>query len=270
MAGKARLDIGHERLMLMAPDRVFYLGLLGTPSQRKFGSLTVYASLHRPFRICLNERCWRRRRLAVVPPYVSHRIETSDPMIGSIMIEPESIEFSSLPEALNPMSCEPGDPPALARIQPAFASLQKIAPGATTDGIDADRLFMGQSLANRTLDARVAMIIDKIKQDPTFRYTAEECAAQANLSFSRFLHLFKAEVGVAFRKFRAWKRARSLLYHVNRRGALTDIALEVGYPDSTHFSHSVRQVYGLQPKEIFAGSRRLAILRHDSERIPTR
>ena len=40
---------------------------------------------------------------------------------------------------------------------------------------------------------------------------------------------------------------------------LANIALDVGYPDSTHFSHSVRQVFGLTPKSIFAGCRKLAL-----------
>jgi len=79
------------------------------------------------------------------------------------------------------------------------------------------------------------------------------------LSFSRFLHLFKQETGLTFRAFRAWKRARSLLRHVHQSTTLTDIALDTGYPDSTHFSHSIRQVYGLRPSDILAGSRRLAV-----------
>jgi AraC-like DNA-binding protein len=37
------------------------------------------------------------------------------------------------------------------------------------------------------------------------------------------------------------------------------VALDTGYPDSTHFSHSIRHTYGLKPKDIFAGSRRLRI-----------
>jgi len=84
----------------------------------------------------------------------------------------------------------------------------------------------------------------------------------AHLSFSRFLHLFKQEVGAPFRSFRTWKRARSLLHYVNRESNLAHVALDAGYPDSTHFSHSIRQVYGLKPKDIFAGSRRLAVYDH--------
>ena len=79
------------------------------------------------------------------------------------------------------------------------------------------------------------------------------------LSFSRFLHLFRENVGAPFRSFRTWKRARSLLQYVNRDANLAHVALDTGYPDSTHFSHSIRQIYGMKPKDMFAGSRRLAI-----------
>jgi AraC-like DNA-binding protein len=114
-------------------------------------------------------------------------------------------------------------------------------------------------LAPRLIDARIRQVVDGIKRDPSAPMSAQDCARSVHLSFSRFLHLFKQEVGVPFRSFRSWKRARSLLHHVNRDANLAHVALDTGYPDSTHFSHSIRQVYGLKPSDIFAGSRRLAI-----------
>ena len=66
---------------------------------------------------------------------------------------------------------------------------------------------------------------------------------------------------MTFRCFRAWKRARSFLSYVKLPN-LTEVALQIGYPDSTHFSHSIRNVYGLTPTDIRAGSRRLAIVTH--------
>ena len=246
-----------QRMMLVNPDRVFYLGLLGVPSRRCFGAFTLYVARSRPFHLCLDDHHWESQELAVIPPYVAHRIMSDDALIGSIMIEPESVDLEDLPAALTPNAS--GDLTLLARIREAYAYLQTVNE-QTAQALDADRLFLGQRLARRTLDPRVATIVDAIKGDPTGRYSASVCAEQAGLSFSRFLHLFKDEVGVSFRKFQAWKRARSLLYHVNRRQTLTSIALDVGYPDATHFSHSIRQVYGLAPKTIFAGSRRLLIL----------
>jgi AraC-like DNA-binding protein len=65
---------------------------------------------------------------------------------------------------------------------------------------------------------------------------------------------------VPYRKLRTWKRARCLLGYANGNSSLTHVALDTGYPDSTHFSHSIRQVYGLKPRDILAGSRRLRVL----------
>ena len=101
--------------------------------------------------------------------------------------------------------------------------------------------------------------------NPAEAVSAEQCAAEVHLSFSRFLHLFKEQTGMTFRAFRAWKRARSLLRYVRESTSLTDIALTAGYPDSPNFSHSIRQFYGLKPSDIVAGSRRLVL--HHAGRV---
>ena len=98
--------------------------------------------------------------------------------------------------------------------------------------------------------------IGKFSGEPV---TAASCATEAGLSASRFLHLFKQETGISFRSFRAWKRARHLLHFANRDLNLAHLAQDIGYPDSTHFSHSIRRFYGLKPRAIFSGSRDLAI-----------
>jgi len=125
---------------------------------------------------------------------------------------------------------------------------------------DFDVAFFGQPLPARTLDTRIAAVLESIKNNPSTVAAADDCAAQAGLSFSRFLHLFKEQVGAPFRNVRTWKRARSLLHHVTSDSSLVYVALDIGYPDSTHFSHSIRQTYGLKPKDIFAGSRKLRII----------
>ena len=106
--------------------------------------------------------------------------------------------------------------------------------------------------------ARAIAQIERFSGEPV---TAASCAAEAGLSASRFLHLFKQETGISFRSFRAWKRARHLLHFANQDLNLAHLAQDIGYPDSTHFSHSIRRFYGLKPRAIFSGSRDLAIYR---------
>jgi AraC-like DNA-binding protein len=71
------------------------------------------------------------------------------------------------------------------------------------------------------------------------------------------------ETGISFRAFRAWKRARHLLHFANQNLNLAHLAQDIGYPDSMHFSHSIRRFYGLKPRAIFSGSRDLAIYRSE-------
>jgi methylphosphotriester-DNA--protein-cysteine methyltransferase len=110
------------------------------------------------------------------------------------------------------------------------------------------------------LDARIALAIRQIRERPCEQFFAATCAKLTGLSFSRFVHLFKEEIGMTFRAYCAWKRARALLPYVSSACSLTDLAMQTGYPDSSHFSHSIRRIYGLRPKDILAGSRRLAVV----------
>jgi AraC-like DNA-binding protein len=42
-----------------------------------------------------------------------------------------------------------------------------------------------------------------------------------------------------------WKRARRFMDHANRDHSVTEVALDLGYPHSTHFSHSIRACFRL-------------------------
>jgi AraC-like DNA-binding protein len=252
------------KIMILGPDRILYAGLLGAPTVREFGCITVYVSLGRPFSIGRPDRDWAEAGMAVVPASTPHRVLTPERRIGVLMIEPESVDPRGLPRFLQPENpFVVADPTLRCRFQSAFLGLMRGACRTDLTGDDLDLLFFGRVLERRRLDPRVAAIAERIRREPHRLLTAEESARLSGLSFSRFLHLFKAEVGATFRGFRAWKRARSFLRYANGAPSLTDVALEIGYPDSTHFSHSIRQVYGLRPKDIFAGSRDLAIVRHE-------
>jgi AraC-like DNA-binding protein len=257
--GAPRGDSRGERLMWLTTQRVFYAGLLGAAAERSMGGHGIYVSpTGAPLRIRIGGGAWQSGELLVVPPQVPHQVTTDHRMVLNLLIESESVDPSRLPAFLQ--HCGPVDAPAFVqRVRDAHAKLLAASDSGRFDGFEFDELFFDQPLAPRTIDARIRAVVDRINADPAAQTSAEECATAVKLSFSRFLHLFKQETGVTFRAFRAWKRARSLLRHVRQAGTLTDIALDTGYPDSTHFSHSIRQVYGLRPSDILAGSRRLAV-----------
>jgi AraC-like DNA-binding protein len=246
-----------ERVMWLNADRVLYVGLLGEPSVRTLGAYSIYVSLHRPHRISIDGGEWQAAELSVVPPGTPHRILAGERMICSLLIEAETVDPERLPDYIRDGRGTVHAPEALREIREGLDRF-KFCPRHQYDRTeDFDRNFFGAALQDRPLDRRIRAVLDRIKQDPNSHTSAEDCAVASHLSVSRFLHLFKAEVGSSFRTFRTWQRARSVLYYVTQSATLANIALDVGYPDSTHFSHSIRQVYGLTPKSIFAGCRRL-------------
>ncbi len=250
-------DSGH--LMLITPDRVFYAGLLGRPRQRCLGAFHVYVALAGHLRLTPEGGEMREGELLVVQPNCQHTIESDYRTVLVVWVEPESVPAGTLDRLAGQMS---RDPAGFARcLRAAYAELLQRPLSGDVDSPSFDRLCLGEALPRRTLDPRVVKAIALINRFSGEPATAESCAAAVGLSMSRFLHLFKDQTDISFRSFRAWKRARHLLNFANQDLNLAHLAQDIGYPDSTHFSHSIRRFYGLKPRAIFSGSRDLAIYR---------
>lgn len=245
-------------MMFISIDRILYCGLLGIRSAAALGSITLHVSLGNPFLIRIDKGAWFETRSALIQPNVSHQLKSADELIATLCVEPEYVDCAAIPwmqanaeAALNRVA---------ERIQSVYARVVHENIHDISSPFDLNKALFDGTLPNRRLDPRIESTIDRMRINPYAQISAEECADNSGLSFSRFLHLFRHEVGISFRRFRAWKRARGILQHVNLDANLTDIALAAGYPDATHFSHSIRRIYGMKPKDMFAGSRRLAVL----------
>lgn len=247
---------GH--LMLITPERVFYAGLLGRPRERCPGAFHVYVAIRGSLWLTTADGRESYGELAATLPNVRHTIASDYRSAICLVIEPESVGdgvFENLAARLS------GPEAALiaARIREAYAQVQARQAGDDISNAEFDTMCFGEALPPRALDPRVVRSIAQIGRFGGEPVTAASCAAEAGLSPSRFLHLFKEETGISFRSFRAWKRARHLLHFANQDINLAHLAQDIGYPDSTHFSHSIRRFYGLKPRAIFSGSRDLAI-----------
>lgn len=256
-------DIGQKsgHLMLITPERVFYAGLLGRPSQRCSGGLNIYVSFEGRLWLTTADGRESHGEMVAVLPNVRHTIASDHRSVLSIVIEPESVHPGALEELARRLAGPEGEA-FTSRIRAAHRELREHHAGDEFSSAEFDTLCLGEALPRRELDSRVARAILQIGKFSGEPVTAASCATEAGLSSSRFLHLFKEETGISFRSFRAWKRARHLLHFANQDINLAHLAQDIGYPDSTHFSHSIRRFYGLKPRAIFSGSRDLAIYSH--------
>lgn len=255
-------EIGRKsgHLMLITPERVFYAGLLGRPRERCSGAFNIYVAIEDGLWLTTSDGRKCHGEMVAVLPNVRHTIASDYRSVLSIVIEPESV----CPGVLEDLAGRLAGPEGKAfaeRIRAAYLALRERHAGDDFSSAEFDFLCLGEALPQRVLDPRVARAILQIGRFCGEPVTAASCAAEAGLSPSRFLHLFKEETGISFRSFRAWKRARHLLHFANQDINLAHLAQDIGYPDSTHFSHSIRRFYGLKPRAIFSGSRDLAIYR---------
>jgi AraC-like DNA-binding protein len=255
MDDKSR-ESGH--LMLITPERVFYAGLLGRPRQRCSGAIHVYVAIKGGLRLAAEGAVEGYGELAVVPPNLRHTIASDYRSVICVLIEPETVCAGAF-ELLAKRLSETDRQFFVERVRAAYEQLQHQPCSGDIVSAVFDIMCFGEALPRRILDPRVVQAIGQIGQFSGDPVTAASCAAEAGLSASRFLHLFKQDTGISFRSFRAWKRARHLLHFANQDLNLAHLAQEIGYPDSTHFSHSIRRFYGLKPRAIFSGSRDLAI-----------
>lgn len=240
--------------MLITPGRIAYLGLLGSPTIRCFGAISIYVSLDRPFALTIDGET-RMSLCEIVGADTPHRISSADRVLISILVEAETLD---------------ADFP----IKDKGLLLDRIIRGFTGDHEDIldcddfDRRFFGQPLPRRMMDRRIARVTRRICALPAERHSASLYAEQAGLSISRFTHLFREQTGTTLRRFCAWKRARGVMAMVKAPDSLVDTALSAGFADSTHFSHAIRQFFGLRPKDIIAGSRLLTVVHHRALATP--
>ena len=245
----------------MDSDRALYLGRLGNPSWREMGSYTLYVSLDRPFSLRQAGGEWAEQEMAVVRPYVSHQVASPDRSIAVVLIEPESLDSTQLPCRLDGARRFNGVLTLAGRVRALRDEFKAGASSKVLFSEGLEQTLYGAPFQRKPLDPRVEYVVARIRDQPLERQVAEECASEVNLSFSRFLHLFKQEMGVPFRRYQAWRRARNVLGTMTGGPtSLTDVALDGGYPDSSHFSHTIRQVYGLRPRDIVAGSRGIELI----------
>ncbi|QAA00112.1 AraC family transcriptional regulator [Pseudoalteromonas sp. R3] len=91
-------------------------------------------------------------------------------------------------------------------------------------------------------DLDACFIADCIKPA---HWRAADVAQTLNLSKSRFLHLFKEQVGIAWRPFLLWRRLLCALQTLIIGRSATEAAYLAGFADSAHLSRTFRSTFGM-------------------------
>ncbi|MFI1500575.1 helix-turn-helix domain-containing protein [Streptomyces platensis] len=174
----------------------------------------------------------RTARSALIRPRVAHRIDAHGGRMTFCYFEPGSATERACREALG-------------------AGEEPVTVSATAELDLVRRLCAAPGRAERPdIDPRIRAAVRRLLQEPQLPDGAAEYAAAAGLSRSRFLHLFRAETGTSFRRYRMWARMLRAGRALRDFGTLTAAAAEAGFASPSHLSSSFHATFGVRPSRV--------------------
>jgi AraC-like DNA-binding protein len=229
--------------------RTLYLGPALNLSPHRNAVAVLCAGVTGDFEVA-NNRSMRHSdyvtcRTALIPANTWHHLRAGDQTMAFLYVDAQSDDYATLRAAMSRvedrigvgLAGEPGYLRALAHLhggKPWRAIREQIA------------AVLGLHVPVRR-DERIAEAIRHLHTTPAESSRLSDLAERANLSPSRFLHLFKETTGVPFRRYRLWARMGSAVRGAVSGRALTQVAHDAGFSSSSHFSAAFREMFGMAP-----------------------
>jgi AraC family transcriptional regulator len=93
-------------------------------------------------------------------------------------------------------------------------------------------------------------IIERIEANPLEQFDLAALAAESGYSYTRFIHVFRAQTGLSPHRYIMQLRlSRAKRLMPNRSLTLLEIALESGFASHAHFTHAFREHFGCAPSQ---------------------
>ncbi len=86
--------------------------------------------------------------------------------------------------------------------------------------------------------------------DPATAVSSRELAIEAGLSESRFLHLFRDELGTSLRRYRIWVRLVHAGTAIAGGANLTEAAMKSGFASPSHLADRFKSTFGLSASRL--------------------
>jgi AraC-like DNA-binding protein len=111
-------------------------------------------------------------------------------------------------------------------------------------------LDLAAPAAQRRIDPRIAAAARAIRDDPAATVSSRQLALDAGLSESRFLHLFRDELGTSLRRYRLWVRLTHAGAAIAAGDNLTTAAMKAGFASPSHLADRFKTTFGLSASQL--------------------
>ena len=238
--------------LVLGADRALYLGDMPATGLHRHACPVFLLGLSGRFALHLPGGSVVTCQSALVDTGVEHVFDPQGEQVAVMYLEPDAPET----RALLPWLARNGG----VMLDPAVRVGSRSTAHARLCSFDLSALLTFTLDAAAPLDPRISQGIRRLRQGGGDAVNRDMVATAVNLSASRFNHLFRQEAGVSFRSYRVWTQVRSALAGLATSPRLTDAALEGAFVDSSHFSRTFRQTFGMTPSSVLKPLRSVTLV----------
>lgn len=229
--------------------RTFFSGPLYDCAAHQHGAPVFLAGLYGKFRLRLPGTDWHWCRTAVIPAGVLHELAVGGEPITVLYLEPTVAGLDAFLPLLKNGQAQHG---ALVADGGEIAFMRELYEQRYRSDWTAEALrdlleYAKRKSSGAVVDPRLRQALEYLHCHNGELTPLAAVAAQAGLSPSRFQHLFVQQIGVPFRRYRAWSRMRQALTRIVSGDNFTVAAHAAGFSDSAHFCHDFRKTFGAVP-----------------------
>jgi AraC-like DNA-binding protein len=184
----------------------------------------------------------------LIPPRLTHQLTCHGTGLVSCYLEPTSDRADASRLKFGEWSGEVGV---------GHVDEERLQFTPTDDESASHWLDLAAPAADRRIDPRIAKAAGRIRDDPAAAIPARELAADAGLSESRFLHLFRDELGTSLRRYRQWARLTWAGTAIAAGDNLTEAAMKAGFASPSHLADRFKTTFGLSASQLLATNLRV-------------
>jgi AraC-like DNA-binding protein len=194
-----------------------------------------------PLTVATSDGTKRDALSALIPPRLTHQLICHGSGLVSCYMEPTSDRAESSRRKFRTWTGDIG----VTHVDEAELTFTP-----TDDESASHWLDLAAPATHRLIDPRIAAAARRIRDDPAATVPSRELAAEAGLSESRFLHLFRDELGTSVRRYRLWIRLLHAGMAIAAGHNLTTAAVEAGFASPSHLADRFKTTFGLSASQL--------------------
>ena len=194
-----------------------------------------------PLTVATADGATRTAHSVLIPPRLTHQLTCHGTGLVSCYLEPTSERADASRHKFDEWQGEVGM---------GHVDEERLQFTPADDESASHWLDLAAPAAHRRIDPRIAVAAGKIRDDPAATISSRELAVEAGLSESRFLHLFRDELGTSLRRYRLWVRLTHAGTAIAAGDNLTTAAMKAGFASPSHLADRFKTTFGLSASQL--------------------